>query len=243
MFLQTKGFLGPIQKIFFQIPGPIIRGIRGVTNPTKDFFYSLYHLREIAKENFELENSVIALKLEVAKVGQLEKDNESLRQELGFAKSTKLELVPCNVISSSAFGFSDLITLNCGSEHGIAEGQAIIFKSHLVGKIIYTSKDFSTARLVTSSNFVTDAKISKTGQSVQVEGSFGSGVVMDKLPQNQTLEKGWLVVTAGINEKIPRNILIGEVGEILSTQSDLFKKAVLVSPVDFSDLEFVFAIK
>jgi cell shape-determining protein MreC len=75
-----------------------------------------------------------------------------------------------------------------------------------------------------------------------VKGSFGSGVVLDLIPQNSMINKNDLVVTAGISDKVPKNILIGSIGETISRQSDLFKKAALVTPVKFHDLEFVFAV-
>jgi len=50
-------------------------------------------------------------------------------------------------------------------------------------------------------------------------------------------------VSAGINSQIPKNILIGEVSDVLSTSNDLFKKAALTSPIDFNNLEFVFVVK
>ncbi len=243
MFLQTKGFFGTIRSIILQIPKPLIYVVNGTTKPITGFFYALYHLRDIANENSNLKSQVIILKQQLVGADQIANENLVLRKELGILKNTKQSLVSCSVVSSTAFGFSDLVTLNCGSEEGVSEGQAVISQGYLAAKIIYTYKNSSTARLITSSNFVADAKISKTGAPVQVEGSFGSGIILDKLAQNDPLEKGWLVVTAGINDKIPKNILVGEVGEALSSGSELFKKSTLVSPVDFNNLTFVFVVK
>jgi cell shape-determining protein MreC len=112
-----------------------------------------------------------------------------------------------------------------------------------VGKIIYAGNSESTALLATDADFSTDAKVSQTSDAGIVKGSFGSGLILDQLPQTSDLQKGWLVVTAGINQQVPKNILIGQVGDVLSSQSDLFKKAALVSPIDFNNLQFVFAVK
>jgi rod shape-determining protein MreC len=243
MFLQTKGFFGIIRSVVLQIPKPLIYVVNGTTKPVTSFFYALYHLRDIATENTALKSQLILLKQQLVSLDQTANENLVLRKELGISKNTKQTLIPCSVISSTAFGFSDLVTLNCGLDEGVAEGQAVISQGYLAAKIIFSYKNSSTARLITSSNFVADAKISKTGAPVQVEGSFGSGIILDKLAQNDPLEKGWLVVTAGINDKIPKNILVGEVGEVLSSGSELFKKSTLVSPVDFNNLSFVFVVK
>lgn len=46
-------------------------------------------------------------------------------------------------------------------------------------------------------------------------------------------------MTAGINAQI-QNILIGQVSDIISSVNDLSKRAAIISPVDFSNLGFVF---
>jgi cell shape-determining protein MreC len=89
----------------------------------------------------------------------------------------------------------------------------------------------------------TDARVAKTGQVGVVEGSYNTGLILDQLPQSAELEKDWLVVTAGINSVIPKDIPIGEVGEVISSGNDLFKKASLLSPVDFNNLQFVYIVK
>jgi rod shape-determining protein MreC len=174
---------------------------------------------------------------------QLKKENDALRQELGFTRSSKLALVSCTVLAPNAFGFTDAITLNCGQDAGVQEGQAILSQGFVVGKILFVAKNTSTALLATSAKFSTDARLVTSGSPGIAIGSFGSGQILDQLSQNVAVNKGDMVVTAGISDKIPKNIPIGEVGETLSTSNDLFKKTTLISPIDFNTLEFVFVVQ
>jgi rod shape-determining protein MreC len=216
---------------------------KNISSPVKTFFGTIYRLRQISQENAALTVKVKALQQDLVQYEQLSRENETLKKELGFVKNSKLNLVGCSALSNNPFGTNDALILNCGTEAGVEEGQALISQGYLVGKIIYAGKNSSTALLVTSSKFFTDAKVSQTAVSAVVKGSFGSGLILDQVPQSTDLQKGWLAVTAGINEKIPKNILIGEVGDMLSSGNDLFKSAALVSPIDFENLEFVFVIK
>jgi len=242
-FLQVKGLLFPLKNVLLQTPRPVVYVATGVARPVKSFFTTLFQLRKIAKENTELKTRVFELEQNSVELDQQRRENETLRGELGFVKNSKANFAPCSVVTVGAFGPRDSLVLNCGQEQGVAQGQAVTSQGFLVGKIIYSDKNSSTALLVTSSKFLTDAKISKTGANGLVKGSFDSGLVLDQLSQNDEIEKDWLVVTAGINEKIPKNILIGGIGEVISTPNDLFKKATLLSPIDFSSLEFVFVSK
>jgi cell shape-determining protein MreC len=63
------------------------------------------------------------------------------------------------------------------------------------------------------------------------------------LSQNAEVNKGDIVVTAGINNQVAKNIVVGEVGEVLSKPNDLFKKVSIVTPIRFHDLSNVFVVK
>lgn len=242
-FMQAKGFLDPVRVAILEAPRPVTVMVKGVVIPIKNFFSTLYQLRKITQENNQLQIKVGVLEQNLAQYQQEALENEALRKELGFVKNTKLSLIPCTVLSENAFGLTDSVILNCGSSEGVSEGQAIISQGYLIGKINYAGKNSSTGILAVSSNFSTDAAISQTGINAIAKGSFGSGMILDQVPQTAQLAKGALVSTAGINENIPKGILIGEVSDILSSGSDLFKRAALVSPIDFNNLSFVFVAK
>lgn len=243
VFLQVQGWLDPVRNVFLQSPRPVVYIAKGVSRPVKSFFSSLFQLRKIAEDNSRLKTQNIELQQKLVGYDESKRENETLRKELGFAATAKYSLVACTVISQDFFGSLDALVLNCGSEQGIKEGNAVISQGYLVGRIVYVGKNNSTALLATSSQFSSDVKLSNTGAEAIVTGSFGSGLELDRLSQNNPVEKGWLVVTAGINPAIPKGILVGEVGEPLSAENDLFKKFTLLSPINFSGIEFVFVAK
>ncbi len=243
VFSQTKGWLEPVKVAVLNSPRPVAYLFKSITTPIKGFFTTIYQLKKISQENGRLIAQIGSLEQDLVLFNQQSRENEALRKELAFTKNSKLQLISCSVLSHNLFGSSDALVLNCGTTDGIAEGQAIISQGYLVGKITYAGKNSSTVLLIIGSQFSTDARVSQTSGNGIVRGSFGSGFILDQIPQTSELRPGWLVVTAGINEKIPKNILIGEVSDLLSGDNDLFKKAALISPVDFKNLDFVFAVK
>jgi rod shape-determining protein MreC len=243
VFLQVKGWLYPIKILLLQFPRPVIYVANNISLPVKNFVLVIYNLKKISQENIALTQKVYTLQQNQAQLEQETKENEALRKELGFAASFQNPLQPCTVMAKDPFNLTGALTLNCGSGQGVKEGQAVVSQGYVVGKIILADKNTSTALLVTNSGFSTDAMISKTGIGGVARGSYGSGFILDQLPQDAQAAKGWLAVTAGINNQIPKNILIGEVGDIISNPNDLFKKVTLLSPIDFDNLEFVFVVK
>lgn len=243
IFLHHQGWLSPVERVVVQLPRPFTYMIQKVIQPARDFFSSVYHLREVIKENAMLKAKVVELQNRQALYDQYALENEKLRAELGFVKSSKLQLKPCRVIGRSPTGFADSLVIDCGTTDGVQMGQAVVSNGFLVGKITYVAPAFSIVQLITSANFSVDAKLSSTGRLAIVRGSFNSGLILDQVAQEEPLPAGSLVVTAGMSERIPKNLLIGEVGNLISQPTDLFQKAAVFSPVDFQALEFVFLVK
>lgn len=243
VFLDSTNRIEPVKRFFLAAPRPVITVAQAVTLPIKSFFVTIYNLKGIVRENDQLTNKVTALQGQVVDLENLKKENEALRKELGFVRNSKMELVPCSVLSRNAFGLLDSINLSCGAQQGVEEGDAIISQGFLVGKVVRVNSSLSTALFAKSANFLTDAKIVKSGAEGVLKGSYGFGMSIEQLSQNAQVEKGWLVATAGIDPKIPKNLPIGEIGEVISNSNELLKKATVVSPVDFKNVEFVFVVK
>ena len=239
-FLEVKGLDAPIKAVFLNAPRPVIAVVQSVTVPVKGFFSTVYGLKGIAQQNTTLKTQVYQLQQKLADYDEFQRENDALKKELGFISTAKQQFVPCSVLVQNPLGLSDTLITNCGEGSGITAGQGVVSQGYLVGKILYVGKNTSTVLLITNSQFSADARMSKSGATAVVMGSFSSGILLDQLSQNEQIQNGDLVVTAGINDQIPKNILIGQIGQVISSQNDLFKKATIISPIDLKNLQFVF---
>ncbi len=243
LFLQVKGWLGPVENLFLHVPRSSIAAVQTVVRPLKNFTATIYSLKEISQENKRLHAQILDLQQQVVAFYQLRLENDSLKKQLGFQSASGLNLQPCTVLSLNPQGLTDTMIISCGSKDGLAEGQGVISEGYLVGKIIHVGGFTSTVLLLTNPQLSVDVKVSKSGAEGLVSGSFGSGIVLSLLSQNADVKAGDIVATAGINSLIPKNILVGQVGQDLSDKNDLFKKTTIISPVNFSDVQFVFVAK
>lgn len=243
LFLQNKGYVDRIRTAIMQAPRPIAQATQVVAVPVKSFFGALFGIRGILSENTQLKDQLYRMQEDLVLLDQYARENELLKQELGFKNKSANLLESCTVLALDPEGLTDAMVLNCGEEVGVRPGQAVISQNHLVGKIVYSGNKTSTAMLLTNPQVDIDARVSKTGEVGLITGSFNSGIIIDRLSQTAPLEREDVIVTAGINSLVPRNIIIGQVGEILSTPTDLFKKAAIVSPIEFNSLQYVFVVK
>jgi len=243
VFLQIKGLTDPLKRALLAIPKPVATLVTGVTRPFVGGVKTIFTLRGIVQENVQLHTRIHNLEQRTVQYDQLIRENESLRKQLGFSQSAPRQLVPCTVLAHDPEGISNTIVISCNKDMGVKLDAAVVSEGYLIGKIIYVGNFTSTARLITHDDSSIDGKLSKTGSSGVVRGSFGSGLVMDLVSQNTGVERGELVVTAGINSLIPKNILVGEVGDVISKPNDLFKTVTVQSPISFPDLDYVFVVK
>jgi rod shape-determining protein MreC len=243
LIMQIKGWLQPIEYALIQAPRPISNVVRAVAEPIRTVVTTLGSLSSVVRENGQLRTQVAQLQQQQVQYDKLKSDNDLLRNELKFEAQAKLPLEPCTVLSIDPQELSDAMVLNCGKEQGIAEGQAVVSQGYLIAKVAYVGSYTSTAILISNAQSSVDAQISKNKTEGVVKGSFGSGMVLDLVSQNADVAPGDLVVTAGINSRIPKDVLIGQVGQVLSGPNDLFKKMSITAPVRPRATEFVFVIK
>lgn len=243
LVMQSQGWLQPIEYVLLQAPQPVISAVNWVTRPIATTVNTLGSLRSIVAENNNLQAKVVELQQNQIELEQLRQQNQILKDELGFADRADYELQPCTILSADPQGTTDVLNLSCGDETGIVAGQAVVAQGHLIAKIVHVGSFNSAAVLITNAQQTVDAKLSKNNTEGVVKGSFGSGLVFDLVSQSAEVSSGDLVVTAGIDPKIPRDILIGEVGQQLSGPNDLFKQLTVVSPVRVHALDNVFVVK
>ncbi len=243
LVMQAKGWLQPIEYALLQAPRPISGIVRGIAEPIHTFVTTLGSLRSVVRENGTLRSQVAQLQQQQIQFDKLKNDNDILRDELKFKNQSKQSLESCTVLSIDPQGLSDAMVLSCGKEQGIAEGQAVLSQGYMIAKITYVGSYTSTALLISNAQSSIDARLSKNNTEGVVKGSFGSGMVFDLVSQNADVASGDLVVTAGINPRIPKDVLIGQIGSVISGPNDLFKKMSVTSPVRQRSVEFVFVIK
>lgn len=243
LVMQAKGWLQPIEYALLQAPRPVSNVVRSIANPVHTFFSTLGSLRGVVRENATLRAQVAQLQQQQVQFDKLKTDNDILREELKFKSQSKQTLEPCTVLSIDPQELSDAMVLSCGKEQGIEEGQAVISQGYMIAKVAYVGSYTTTALLISNAQVSIDAKLSKNNTEGVIKGSFGSGMVFDKVSQNADVQPGDLVVTAGINPRIPKDILIGQIGSVLSGQNDLFKRISVTSPVRQRAVEFVYVVK
>ena len=211
----------------------------------KNFAVGLVSLRDLMRQNQILSGQVEELTAEIAELEKAGLENQVLREALNFKAETQLILIPAEVITLDVLNIDQKVTINRGRDRDIEAGDAVVVSGKvLVGVVSAVFDSTSQFELITSSGIAVNAQVSKreaTGGIVR--GEHGLGLLFDLISQTEVIKLKDRIITSGLGGRFPANLLIGEVGEIRSSSSELFQKASVISATNLRNLRVVFVVK
>lgn len=197
--------------------------------------------RVLTTENEWLQQQLAEKLVDVAQLNSLEVENQLLREELNFLESAPFQFVTARVIAGSGQSGVSVVTINRGARSGIAVGQAVITGNGvLIGRVVTVEPTAAMVLLLNDSRSAVAATIQNGDRTIGiVQGAHGISVQLDMIPQDEVVNSGDIVVTAGGQENIPGGLLIGVVDSVDTHASELFARAFLFPMVDYRKLTVV----
>jgi rod shape-determining protein MreC len=243
-----RGPLAGLGRTSIALMAPLQRAVTDATRPVGDFFVALAHLPSQASENARLKERLADVQTEINAATTREADLERLRQLLGFADSFEFPVVNSVVIAVSPSNFENVVTIDTGTDDGIAVGMPVVTGgdggARLVGHVVQATEHASTVMLITDRSAATAARLASTRQSGLLEGQGNEDMRMTLLNPGASVEPGAVVETNGYDNGLyPPGITIGEVSRYVPATSTAEDSYVTVRPaVDFTTLDYVTVI-
>ena len=72
-----------------------------------------------------------------------------------------------------------------------------------------------------------------------VSGRFGTSLTMGLIPSTSDIRPTDIIVTSGLEETIPRGLLVGVIDEIQDTPGEVFKEAIIRPAVSYQRQKIV----
>jgi len=240
--LYPTGFTKPIKNYFWVGLKPIGLGFRNTFGKILPFIKDIGHLKSIVKQNKDLINENLSLQSDLAKLSEVDYENEILKKELGFLKTQNSStIIPAAIIGQSS-GYLRSLVIDKGQKDGLEQGDAIISQGFLVGTLTDVRENNSELTLITDFNSLVPVVLQDSRGTGLLRGGL-NGLSVEDIPLNIGIKKGENVITSGLGGQIPAGILIGNVTDVISKEGEIFQKVSVSSPIDFSRLEVLFIIK
>ena len=175
---------------------------------------------------------------------ELQAENNRLRKMLKapLAKPA-LRPIAADVVARDPRGWMSSLTLNVGSNDGIAVGQAVTDGTNLIGRISRAEATRSQVRLLTDSKAVVAGKVSEKRGSGVVVGLGGDQIEMRYLDPDSGVKQGDWVVTSGHDEAFPPGIKVGWVSDVTQPSGQNTFTAVIRPGMNIHQLQNVLVLR
>lgn len=169
----------------------------------------------------------------------LAKENLEMRQELALRTEYPYSFLAAEVLQRDSSNWFQDVVINRGSRDGVRTGMAVVNHEGLVGTVARVTLTTSTVRLLTDPEFAISAMTVPAGEIGPVQRRDGQLLV--EFPHNPEapVKPGDTIVTSGLGEHVPANLIIGTVASVGMRENNLIKYGVLRPGVDFERLRFV----
>ncbi len=223
---------------------PIQDGVTTLVTPLGDAADRIGELFRIRTENQQLRERVAELEERTAARTDLQRENRELRELLEIADRTELDTVAARVIALAPSNFEWTVTIDVGTDDGVARGMPVISGDGLVGRVIQSSRGASRVLLAIDPNFAAAARTARVGEVGTIAGRGSDPILLRLLDPEADVEPGDEITTASYDHGIfPAGIPVGEVREVVDGQGRLYREAQVSPYVDFSRLHHVMVVR
>ena len=245
--LGRLGYLQPVRNLTRGLLVPFQAGLTAIGTDVSDLLRSGQDLRTLRQDNAQLQTEVNRLSVENARLTEVERENERLRQLLNFTRSNpwydyKAAAVVGHKIGEDISNLLFSIFIDVGARDGIAVDMPVITDRGLVGRVVAVGPNVAEVLLLIDPASAVNARVQSSRVAGTVRGNIDGGLVMERIPQGETVSPGDIVLTSGLGGNFPDKLVIGQITEVLQRDSDMFQTARVRPTVDFGKLEEVMVI-
>jgi len=247
LILDELGALAPFEGLFLQLTTPIQRLVDSTTERVIGTSGSLRDLHDLRERNRQLETLVDQLMIENVRLKEAEAQNEDLRRKLAFAEAypqyvLKAAEVRGRVIGYEPNNFMSVLIIDIGKRDGVQQGMPVVTERGLVGHIHDVGTNWAKVLLIVDPSSSVAALVQSSRAPGLISGRLGQDLVMDYIPQEETISAGDVILTSGMSGNYPKSLLIGQVLEVEQRDIDPFQRAIVRPSVNFEKLETVLVI-
>jgi rod shape-determining protein MreC len=229
---------------------PLQEAVSKVTHPIGNFFSTLFRLPSIRHDDEILRERVAALEAELATTRADAGRLAELESLLGLQQSLgpKVTTTAAQVIANGVSNFEWTITIDKGSDVGIAEDMPVISSAGLVGHVVRVASASAVVQLIIDPDSFVAGRLDVSDQTGLLSGEGGSDLRMRLVESSVEVTPDERVVTAGYRipgvaqSLYPPNVLIGTVSRVLEEESAVEKFVTVRPAVDFSTLSLVLVV-
>ena len=237
------------------VPDLVIQGLltpfrsaaTALTNTVERYYSYMFKYEALEAENQVLKAQIAQMEDVARQADATSRENERLRKTIKLQNAHEsYVLQDAYIIGWSSTDFTSVLTINRGSDAGIATNMCAVTETgEVVGLVTQVGKNYAEVKTVLDSTLEISSTISSSGYNGMVKGGYLNGteklLKMDYLPSAAIIRNNQQVVTSG-STVYPRGLIVGSVVDAGFEQTGVAKYALLKSAADIDSLEQIFII-
>lgn len=240
-YTESKGF-GPLQVIY----APLHRASAGITNGFSSFSSIFSNKKALQAQIAQMQQQLDALQMENQSLKEYKSEALRLQNLLAFRNTNvdTMQLQAAHVIARSPNNWYKNISIDRGSQDGVANGMPVISPEGLVGRVTYVTAHSAQVTLISDREIAVGAILEKNRETNGIVEGYGNNTElrMQDIPFYSQIQVYDVVVTSALSQTYPKGIPIGTVTEVVKESGGLLLNAKLKPAVDFDRLEEVLII-
>ena len=203
----------------------------------------------LRQENADLRADNQRLEAESRAAAELRRENEQLTGLLQLRNGLEYHTVAASVIARESSEARRALTIDRGSDDGLAPGMVVISAGGaLAGRIVDVGPSFAHVVLISDSTSTVIGQLLSSTRTGKVIGQLGGALVMLDVDAAAKVTEGEEVFTAGIQleggirSPYPKGLLIGRVVDVTRDPNEVVQTVFLEPASPLDSLEYLLVI-
>lgn len=244
---HSGGFVLNLQTIGFTVVSTVERQVSLLGKGFINVFTAVGRLAKLQKDYDALVEKLEKYEEMRRSNTEIRKENEYLKEQLGFVKKIAQENFPASIIARSSDNLYAYLTVDKGASAGVRKNMAVIAHQNgntgLVGRVIQVGHNTSIVMPIYNINCIVSARLQNSRDLGLVYGGGDDESTLTmryvRKRANPDFHYGDLIVTSGENNNYQENVTIGSVGKISVLEYNSSLEIEITPIIDFSRLENV----
>ena len=245
--LDWLGYMSPVRGLVQSALIPIQSALADTAQEVNRQFETSADIQALEARNAELETLSNGLMVENARLREVERENELLRQLLNYTRNNPQFNYETTSVKGRSIGFDPtnllyFVYTDVGVRHGVAKGMPVITDRGLVGRVAAVGPNSAQVLMLIDPASSVNAIIQNSRVTGVIRGNIDGTISMERIPPNEKVNPGDIVLTSGLGGNFPDKLIIGQVTEVIQRDQDMFQSARIRPTVDFGKLETMLVI-
>ncbi len=240
--LHSIGLLAPLEDFLLSATKPLTVRLYDWGTNFRSSYQQRYDRQVLQTKVQQLEKLVNTLTVANSRCLEINASNQKLRSILKLKSTHHFQTITATIIAKQLrLGNRGDLIIDRGRQSGLRPGLAIInSQGIIIGKIMEVKNTSAIACLSTNINCKLAAAVqNQTLTQGVTSGNLGLTIQMNFIPQSEKLKLGEMIITSGLENEIPRGLLIGKISQIHQSSNAVWQTATIQPLINFDNLTIV----